>query len=189
MENPTTQKDSSKMNTVRRAGLFILLFGLGLLFWSVPAHSENAVVVRVIYGDTLRVWISGELATVRQVGVDTPETKHPTKAVQPLGPEASAFTQAALARQTVRLEADPAGDLVDRYDRLLRYVYLDGKNFNARLTREGYATAIRAFPYSRNRARPNFYSWRPRRGRSGVGYGPTRKCSPTTTNHEQEDYE
>lgn len=50
MENPATQKDSSKMNTVRRAGLIILLFGLGLLFWSVPAHSESAVVVRVIDG-------------------------------------------------------------------------------------------------------------------------------------------
>ena len=151
MENPATQKDSSKMNTVRRAGLFILLFGLGLLFWSVPAHSESAVVVRVIDGDTITVQIAGAIRTIRLIGVDTPETVHPTKKVQPGGPEASAFTQAALDRQTVRLEADPAGDQVDRYDRLLRYVYLDGKNFNARLIREGYATAIRAFPYSRKR--------------------------------------
>ena len=151
MENPTTQKDSSKMNLTRRAGLFILLFGLGLLLWSVPAYSENAVVVRVIDGDTLRVSISGELRTVRLIGVDTPETKLPTKKVQRGGPEASAFTQAALDRQTVRPEAEPAGDLVDRSDRLLRYVYLNGKNFNATLIREGYATAIRAFPYSRKR--------------------------------------
>ena len=152
MENPATQKDSSPvMNPVRRAGLIILMFGLGLLFWSVPAHSENAVVVRVIDGDTITVQIAGAIRTIRLLGVDTPETKHPTKAVQPLGPEASAFTQAALDRQTVRLEADPADDQVDRYDRLLRYVYLDGKNFNARLIREGYATAIRAFPYSRKR--------------------------------------
>ena len=172
MEYPATQKDSSKMNTVRRAGLIILLFGLGLLFWSVPAHSENAVVVRVIDGDTIRVWLDDSLQTVRLLGVDTPETKHPTKKVQKGGPEASAFTQAALDRKTVRLEADPEGDLVDRYDRLLRYVYLEGKNFNATLIREGYATAIRTFPYSRNRARPNFYSWRPRRGRSAVVCGP-----------------
>ena len=152
MENPATQKDSSTvMNPVRRAGLIILMFGLGLLFWSVPAHSENAVVVRVIDGDTITVQIAGAIRTIRLIGVDTPETKHPTKAVQPLGPEASAFTQAALDRKTVRLEADPAGDDSDRYDRLLRYVYLDGKNFNARLIREGYATAIRAFPYSRKR--------------------------------------
>ena len=152
MENPTAQKDSSTvMNPVRRAGLIILLFGLGLLFWSVPAHSENAVVVRVIDGDTLRVSISGELTTVRLLGVDTPETKHPTKAVQPLGPEASAFTQAALDRQTVRLEADPEGDLVDRYDRLLRYVYLSGDDFFAVLIGLGYGLAIRTFPYSKRR--------------------------------------
>ena len=83
MENPTAQKDSSTvMNPVRRAGLIILLFGLGLLFWSVPAHSENAVVVRVIDGDTIRVWLDDSLQTVRLLGVDTPETKHPTKKVQ-----------------------------------------------------------------------------------------------------------
>ena len=145
MENPATQKDSSKMNTVRRAGLIILLFGLGLLFWSVPAHSESAVVVRVIDGDTITVQIAGAIRTIRLIGVDTPETVHPTKKVQRGGPEASAFTQAALDRQTVRLEADPTGDDSDRYDRLLRYVYLDGKNFNATLIREGYATAIRSF--------------------------------------------
>ena len=52
MENPATQKDSSKMNTVRGAGLIILLFGLGLLFWSVPAHSESAIVVRVIVAES-----------------------------------------------------------------------------------------------------------------------------------------
>ena len=73
MEYPATQKDSSTvMNPVRRAGLFILLFGLGLLFWSVPAHSENAVVVRVIDGDTIRVWLDDSLQTVRLLGVDTP---------------------------------------------------------------------------------------------------------------------
>ena len=110
MEHPTTQKDSSKMNTVRRAGLFILLFGLGLLFWSVPAHSENAVVVRVIDGDTITVQIAGAIRTIRLIGVDTPETKHPTKAVQPLGPEASAFTQAASEQHLSRPQLNALSD-------------------------------------------------------------------------------
>ena len=187
MEYPATQKDSSKMNTVRRAGLIILLFGLGLLFWSVPAHSESAVVVRVIDGDTITVQIAGAIRTIRLIGVDTPETKHPTKEVQRGGKEASAFTQSMLNRKTVRLEADPEGDLVDRYDRLLRYVYLDGK----KLQRDPDPGRVRHRDSGRSltRARPNFYSWRPRRRRSAEGYGPTRKCSPTTTNHEQEDDE
>ena len=151
MENPTTQKDSSPvMNPVRRAGLIILLFGLGLLFWSVPAHSESAVVVRVIDGDTITVQIAGAIRTIRLIGVDTPETVHPTKKiVQPGGPAASAFAQAALDRQTVELVTDPKGDQVDRYDRLLRYVYLDGKDISAILIGLGYGRAIRAFPYSK----------------------------------------
>ena len=47
------------------------------------------------------------------------------------------------------LEADPTGDTRDRYGRLLRYVHLDGENFNARLISERYAHAIRGFRYSK----------------------------------------
>ena len=83
------------------------------------------------------------------IGADTPETKHPTKAVQRFGQEASAYTKAALEAKTVTLEADPTGDTRDRYGRLLRYVYLDGQNFNARLISEGYSHAIRGFRYSK----------------------------------------
>ena len=86
---------------------------------------------------------------MRLIGADTPETKHPTKTVQHFGAEASAYTKAALEGRTVQLETDRTGDTVDRYGRLLRYVYLDGQNFNARLIREGYAHAIRGFRYSK----------------------------------------
>ena len=85
---------------------------------------------------------------VRLIGVDTPETVHPTKTVQHFGAEASAYTKAALEAKTVTLEADPTGDTRDRYGRLLRYVHLDGQNFNARFIREGYGHAIRRFRYS-----------------------------------------
>ena len=85
---------------------------------------------------------------MRLIGADTPETKHPTEAVQRFGQEASAFTTAALDGQTVQLEIDRTGETRHRYGRLLRYVHLDGENFNARLIREGYAHAIRGFRYS-----------------------------------------
>ena len=105
----------------------------------------------MIDGDTIRVRHQGKTFTVRLIGVDSPETKHPTKAVQYLGREASAFTKAHLEGKTVRLEKDPIGDTVDRYGRWLRYVYLDGQNFNARLIREGYAHAYRRFPFSKRK--------------------------------------
>ena len=110
------------------------------------------VVDRVIDGDTIRVRLDGARYTVRLTGIDTPETKHPTLGVQPFGPEASAYTTARLTGATVRLDLDPAGDDIDAYGRLLRYVVLaSGENVNATLIRDGYDTAIRMFPYSRHR--------------------------------------
>ena len=150
MENPTTQKDSSTlMNPHGGPVCLSCSLAWACFFGAVPAHSENAVVVRVIDGDTITVQIAGAIRTIRLIGVDTPETKHPTKAVQRGGPEASAFTQAMLDRKTVRLEADRAGDDMDRYDRLLRYVYLSGDDFFAVLIGLGYGRAIRTFPYSK----------------------------------------
>ena len=72
--------------------------------------------------------------------------------MQRSGQEASAFTTAALEGRTVQLETDRTGDAVDRYGRLLRYVYLDGQNFNVRLISEGYGHAIRGFRYSKRAA-------------------------------------
>lgn len=144
-----SEERTRRMNQQRRRGLIFVLIGLALFIWTIQAQSQNGVVVRVVDGDTLKVWIADKIQTLRLIGVDTPETVHPTKDVQEGGPEASAFTQAVLDRQTIRLESDPAGAAVDRYGRLLRYVYLaDGKNFNAILIREGYATATRRFPYA-----------------------------------------
>ena len=51
---------------------------------------------------------------------------------------------------TVRLDLDPAGDSQDGDGRIVRYVVLAiGENVNATLIRDGYARAIRTFPYSR----------------------------------------
>ena len=106
----------------------------------------------MIDGDTIRVQLDGARDTVRLTGVDTPETRHPTRGVEPSGPEAAAYTTARLTGATVRLDRDPAGDDIDAYGRLLRYVVLaSGEHVNATLISEGLATAIRAFPYARQR--------------------------------------
>ncbi len=130
-------------------GLAILVAGFASLITSAPLDPVTVRVERVIDGDTLQVRFQGKKYTVRLIGVDTPETSHPTKAVEYFGRETSAFTKRHLEGKTVRLEKDRAGDTVDRYGRRLRYVYLDGDNFNARLIREGYAHAYRRFPFSK----------------------------------------
>ena len=119
------------------------------LITSAQLDPISAHVERVIDRDTIHVRVEGKSRTVRFIGVDTPETVHPTRAVQYFGQEASAFTKAALEGKTVLLQKDRTGDTVDRYGRWLRYVLLDGQNFNARLIRDGYAHAYRRFPFSK----------------------------------------
>ena len=118
----------------------------------VLAQTGTAQVDRVIDGDTIRVRLDGARYTFRLTGVDTPETTHPTRGVEPYGPEAAEYTTARLTGATVRLDLDLGSDYQDAYGRLLRYVVLaSGENVNATLIRHGYATAMRTFPYSRQR--------------------------------------
>ena len=69
--------------------------------------------------------------------MDTPETKHPTKGVQPYGLEASERNRQLVEGRTVYLEKDVSE--TDRYGRLLRYVHVDDVMVNATLVQEGYA--------------------------------------------------
>ena len=147
-------------------GLSILIAGLAPLITSAQLDPIMVQVERVIDGDTIRVRHQGKKYTVRLIGVDAPETKHPTKAVQYFGREASAFTKAALEGKTVLLQKDRTGDTVDRYGRWLRYVLLDGDNFNARLIRDGYAHAYRRFPFTK---RTEFIQLEEQARRSGIG--------------------
>ena len=97
-------------------------------------------VVHVVDGDTVVVDDGHGSETVRLLGVDTPETVHPTKPVQCYGPEASAFTKSRLLGRRVTLERDV--EARDRYGRLLAYVLVDGRRFNDELLRAGYARLL-----------------------------------------------
>lgn len=98
-------------------------------------------VTKVVDGDTLAVNIDGITETIRLIGADTPETVDPRKPVQCYGIEASNKAKATLhGGKRVRLESDPTQGDRDKYDRLLRYVYLeDGILFNKMMISEGYA--------------------------------------------------
>jgi micrococcal nuclease len=100
-----------------------------------------ATVVRVVDGDTIRVEIDGKEYPVRYIGIDTPETVDPRKPVQWMGPEASAANERLVDGQQVVLEKDVSE--VDRYDRLLRYIWLEQPTgwllVNLELVRTGYA--------------------------------------------------
>jgi len=90
--------------------------------------------VRVVDGDTI-VLDGGE--RVRYIGIDTPETKHPSKPVQWMGREASAANRRLVEGRRVRLEYDV--ERKDRYGRTLAYVWVGHVMVNERLVRAGYA--------------------------------------------------
>lgn len=101
-------------------------------------------------GDTIAVNMNGKVEKVRFIGVDTPETHKPNTPVQCFGQEAAAHTKEVIGTQRVRLESDSESTNRDRYDRLLRYVYLaDGTNVNEALVRDGYAFYYPYFPFTK----------------------------------------
>lgn len=100
-------------------------------------NGEKTTVTRVVDGDTVEVNYNGMIEDVRLLLVDTPETVHPSKPVQPFGPEASQFAKDSLSGQQVTLEFD--GPKRDKYDRLLAYIWVNGENFNQLLLEKGLA--------------------------------------------------
>ena len=142
---------------VVRAGKWILAFGIVILFSFYPEAqkilSGNASpevqqelskqyykVTKVVDGDTLHVAINGIDEKVRLIGINTPETVDPRRAVQCFGKEASTRMKELVDGKIVRLESDPTQDARDTYGRILAYVYLeDGQMVNRKMIAEGYA--------------------------------------------------
>ena len=94
----------------------------------------KAKVARVVDGDTIKLE-TGEV--VRYIGIDTPETVHPSKPVQCYGKEASDKNRELVEGKEVKLEKDVSE--TDKYGRLLRYIWLGDILINEYLAREGYA--------------------------------------------------
>ncbi|PJN87304.1 nuclease [Bacillus sp. mrc49] len=118
-----------------------------------PVNEEKgetftAKIVRVVDGDTVKIKLeNGNEETVRLLLIDTPETVHPSKPVQPFGPEASKFTKELMpAGSTVEVETG-IGER-DKYGRLLAYFYVNGKMVNELLLEKGLARV--AYVYAPN---------------------------------------
>jgi micrococcal nuclease len=133
-----------------------------------PARAGEGRVVKVVDGDTIHVLVAGRREKVRYIGVDTPETKHPTKGVQCYGRAASAFNARLVGGERVRLVRDV--EERDRYGRLLAYVYRvrDGLFVNAELARLGYAQPLSIPPDVRYAARFATLAGRARRSGRGL---------------------
>jgi micrococcal nuclease len=115
----------------------------------------TATVVDVVDGDTVRVrFANGTRETVRLLGVDTPEvrgenapdefegvpdTEAGRTCLRTYGDRASAYARERLGGREVGLGFDENEGRRGFYDRLLAYVYVDGRQFNLDLVAAGYA--------------------------------------------------
>ncbi len=143
--------------------LLALVISLGVLFM----HNNGATdkvghitssnqpglysIAYFVDGDTIAVNMNGKVEKIRFVGIDTPETHKPNTPVQCYGPAAAAYTKNTIGKNSVRLVSDSLSTDRDRYDRLLRYVYLpDGTDVNEELVKNGYAFYYPYFPFTKS---------------------------------------
>jgi micrococcal nuclease len=134
------------MEMLFRPKTFALSLIFLLLLGSLAAGQGFYFCTRVIDGDTIIVNIDGKEERVRLIGMDTPETVHPSKPVEYFGKEASEFTKRMVEGKKVRLEYD--WQRRDKYGRLLAYVYLeDGTFLNAEIIKQGYGFVYTRFPF------------------------------------------
>lgn len=101
---------------------------------NAPAGGETATVNFVVDGDTIDVTLNGQRYRVRYVGINTPESDEVCYR------EATNANAALVNGKTVTLVKDTSN--TDRFDRLLRYVYVDGIFVNAQLVAQGWAEVV-----------------------------------------------
>ncbi len=113
-----------------------------ILFLVTPfSFSSNVKVTRVIDGDTIEIE-SGE--KVRLIGINSPEIS------DIFGIEAKGHLSQLIENKYVKLQKDNISSDRDRYQRLLRYVYIDEVDINKRMISDGYAFAYLSFRFSKS---------------------------------------
>ena len=121
---------------MKKIVLFLILF---LFTFSVSAKTK-VTLVSCIDGDTAKFKIDGEVKTVRFLSIDAPEIAHDEVEAELYGDEASNFTCNALKNaSSIKLQYDSKSDKVDKYDRVLAWVFVDNKLLQEDLVSNGLA--------------------------------------------------
>jgi endonuclease YncB( thermonuclease family) len=111
----------------------------------------SADLVRPVDGDTAVFAFDAdndgkkEEFSARFLLIDTPETRHPQLGRQPLGEEAKERTADLLQSGDITIEFD-IGQRLDKYERILVYVYVDGQSVQEILLQEGLARVAYIYP-------------------------------------------
>ncbi len=142
---PFTARDLPYINTVDGV--------VGQAINDKKLRTDFYKVLRVVDGDTIEIEyqndiknIDGQIESniekkkVRLIGINSPESVDPRRPVQCFGKEASAYLKSLIEGEIVQLQYDDTQDKVDKYGRILAYIYMeDGQMVNKKMIAEGYA--------------------------------------------------
>jgi micrococcal nuclease len=105
----------------------------------VPAGQTpvEAKVVHIADGDTITIEIDKQDYRLRYIGINAPELDSQTQSE--LARESTEFNSSLVDHKTVTLYRDTSE--TDRYERLLRYVFVGDVFVNYELVRQGFARA------------------------------------------------
>jgi micrococcal nuclease len=98
-------------------------------------------VTRIIDGDTFEIE-TGE--KVRMIGINTPEIS------DVYGKEAKYYLSELILNKNIELQTDNISKDRDRYQRLLRYVILDGVDLNKKMIEDGFAFAYLKYRFEKS---------------------------------------
>ncbi len=110
------------------------------LFCNSQSNAIEIKVARIIDGDTF-VTETGE--KVRLIGINAPEI------TDIFGEEAKQYLAQIIEGKTVDLLVDHISNDRDRYNRLLRYVVLNGVDINKKMLLDGYAFAYLKYHFDK----------------------------------------
>jgi endonuclease YncB( thermonuclease family) len=120
---------------------FLLL--LILLLFPYLSFAAQFKVIRVYDGDTVKAQGHDIEIQIRLVGIDAPETsKKKREAGQPFSEQATKH----LASLALSRMVDVKGYGLDRYNRILGVISVDGRDVNLEMVKAGYAEAYRGSP-------------------------------------------
>jgi micrococcal nuclease len=112
-----------------------------LLVFSIYNSLYATKVSRVIDGDTFEIE-TGE--KIRLIGINAPEIS------DIFGLESKDYLKKLIEGKDVELKDDNISNKTDRYNRLLKYVFLNGEDINNKLILNGYAIAYLKYKFEKS---------------------------------------
>ncbi len=96
---------------------------------------QSFKVLKVFDGDTLKVAAMNMVFTIRLAGIDAPEIGYKGQKSQPFSQKSRKYLESLVRNRFVKLKGHGSGG----YNRQLAEVFLDGKNINLEMIRQGLA--------------------------------------------------